>query len=230
MGEYITVTAQMPDRHPLRNEALGTYKRQDIGQTIPCARTDRLGYGPPSRFCTPKFWMDSLGDRFWYLKVSDDTTYNAKSAPKAHQAKSAPKHNGNAGPKNNKQSYICYSNYSNNNCWQLWSPDFEILSKAMYSGYSPPQQHVWGRMTGKTVYDGRSPILTHHFHRRLAAYGSSPKVVPDSASAQTDLRRLQTAEVPHRRRLEELTGYPTISRILREEERSRRTSNLPPRV
>merc|ERR1711964_48794 len=32
------------------------------------------------------------------------------------------------------------------------------------------------------------------------------------------------------RRLEELTGYSTISRIIREEERSRRTSNLPPRV
>merc|ERR1711900_102300 len=118
-----------------------------------------------------------------------------------------------------------------NSHWQLWSPKHEILSTAMYSGYSPPQ-NFWQRMTGKTVSDGCPPKLTHHynFRRRLVAYGSSPKVVPDSASAQTDLRRLQTAEVPHRRRLEELTGYPTISRILREEERSRRTSNLPPRV
>jgi len=59
--------------------------------------------------------------------------------------------------------------------------------------------------------------------RRLASeavdYGSPPTADPRKALSHR-----------HRRRLEELTGYPTISRILREEERSRRSSNLPPRT
>merc|ERR1711964_257657 len=55
------------------------------------------------------------------------------------------------------------------------------------------------------------------------------RLVSEAAVSYDDWGSRKALPARPRRRLEELTGYPTISRILREEERSRRTSNLPPR-
>merc|ERR1711964_421443 len=86
-----------------------------------------------------------------------------------------------------------------------------------------PRDTARGQMeyTDGSVYVG--PWMGGKRHGKGKIYASDGKV-EDGTWENGELRPTEA-----RRRLQDLTGYPkfTISRIIREEERSRRTSNLP---